>query len=292
MSLSLLGIAKVKTTVAVLALVVLIVAWVATRVKSAHHQAAIHRFDGKTLDIGDHVEIPGVDFSHGDLNIVVAASPSCPASRQSVRLYRRLQELATASGIPFYFVQAEQDVSWLDVAGNVQAISLKPSEIGIKVVPVIAIVDRSGVVRAMHLGSVKPDVQESMIGDLIDEAPTTASPLRNVTEHELVTWRKASPAVQVVDVQEISNHPGMARLPDAVEIPATELGVRAHYELDKQWPIVVDCRPLTLISCQTTMIMLRQDGFTQLAAVMDYRKTTTLSSYFELMTAFMIGYHR
>jgi hypothetical protein len=90
-----------RTWVVVVIALVVIAAAAATRIPS-------RRLDATTLDAGDQIKIPGVDFSHADLSLVVATSPACAASRQSAIVYQRLRELAAAAGTPLYFIQANR----------------------------------------------------------------------------------------------------------------------------------------------------------------------------------------
>jgi hypothetical protein len=247
------------------------VAAAGARIGSAHKRTASAQSPMAALDVGEHIQIPSVDFRNADLTILIATSPACAASKHSLSIYRKFQEYAAATGVPLYFVQAEQDTAWLGLlpATNVRTVHVKPKSVGIENVPTFAVVDRFGIIRAIRLGAVEQGAEDATIADLIGEAPTAASALRSVTEHELAAWRKASVDVQLIDVREIGNRPEVAPLAGAFAMPATELSLRSRYELDKRRPLVLDCRPVDPGSCQTLMVLLRQDGFTRIAGV-DY----------------------
>jgi rhodanese-related sulfurtransferase len=229
-------------------------------------------YDRATLDVGDHISVPGLDFSRSDLNLIVATSPTCAACRASGTFYRALRAFAQTARVPLYFFQAEQDdedPTGAPAATNIRVIHTRLASIGIFVVPTIAVIDRHGRVKSAHFGAVEIGGEESMIADLINGAPRVALPVGSATETEVNFWRRTGEAVQILDVRSPGQSPEIRPFSGSLDIPLSDLDIRARYELDRKQTVVVDCRPVGRYYCQDALLTLRQRHFQRIVGI-DY----------------------
>lgn len=249
-----------------------------------------HRGDWTTLDVGDHIDIPGVSFSGSPQTLVVATSPGCPACRQSIGFFKQLEEFARSAEVPLDFLQEEPSDGTVELvpagARNVKVIHIKPSMAGIRAIPTFAVVDRNGVVKAARIGAVTSGAERATVEQLMARFSEVALPLRSITQNELDSLRLASRSLQVVDVRERGQRPDVAPLSGALPIPASELPLRTRFELDQQQPIVIDCRPIGSVLCQWIMVDLRQKGFTGISGLSYVAKAEPRSPFHRLAISF------
>jgi len=191
--------------------------------------------------------------------------------------------------VPLYFLQTERDeMTWLDAANSnyVHAIHIKPSSVGIIAIPTFAVIDREGVVRAVRIGSVPLGAEQSTIEHLMAGTPEVATPFRNVTENEVTSWRLNNRFVQVLDVRDPGQSPGIVQVQGELAMPASDLPLRSRYELDRRQPVVVDCRPVGRMYCQAAMIALRERQFANISGI-DY---TPKRPYWGRFAGFVRGF--
>ena len=133
--------------------------------------------------------------------------------------------------------------------------------------PTIAVVDRTGSVTSMWIGSVTPGLEDSVVDRLLSGSPDVSIRRRSISTGELEALRAKGVALQLVDPRRRGQRPDIAVSPDAVAIPAGELWIRAPYELDRRRLVVVDCRVVGGFPCETAIRGLRSAGFSDVTGL-------------------------
>lgn len=212
------------------------------------------------------LSIHGINWADSERTVLVALGKECKYCTESADFYRRLAAgIASQTDTRLIAVfsekesEAEAYLKQLDVPiRDVRYVSLSP--LGIKSVPTVAILDRSGVVTDMWVGKLSPLKQSDLMSKLRLE--DTRSPDEwSITEAGLDRKVANKELLMLLDVRERGlyaiNHRDGAR-----NIPLDELPVRAQNELPMDQTIVIYGNDLS--EADLAYSILDTQGFAQL----------------------------
>jgi hypothetical protein len=222
--------------------------------------------DHSTLDVGDYLLLPSADFLTSHARLVIFLSPTCPSCKMNPIFYDAIVAWAHRKGIPAIIVNGEGVSIRTAREQVVRRVSVNPARLGVLLVPTVAVVGRFGRVTSARVGAVEPGREASAVDQFEAGASQVTTELRGVGLDELKSWRIRDPSVQVLDITEPKatewRAPARAtRGGFSIPMPASEVSLRARYELDAHEPVVVDCRSVRTLTCQGAMVNLRQQGF-------------------------------
>jgi rhodanese-related sulfurtransferase len=153
----------------------------------------------------------------------------------------------------------------------VRSVQVAPDSVGFYHVPAIAMVDHEGVISALWTGYVEDTHVSSALDSLFGGAPNRTSGFKSTSESELHERRGKGEPFQIVDprTHEVAVQGGPVYVGgvQAVNIPAGEISMRARYELNRDTPVIVDCRSIKGLSCQDVIATLAAQGFRDLAGL-------------------------
>jgi rhodanese-related sulfurtransferase len=210
------------------------------------------------LDIGSRATIDGVDFRGSDMNLVIALTPECPYCTSSLPVHRTLADVARQRGVPLTVLVQESDhssafIKALDLHYS-QLITTDLTFLGIEGTPTVFIVNRDSVIVGIWVGELMPEHERVMVARI--EEP-------NADILTLPGGEPASPMVEdvvLIDVRQRSEfHSGNRS--DSINIPLTELQVRAPIELPRTADVILDCSAIRSVDCSIASALLEQDGF-------------------------------
>lgn len=219
------------------------------------------------LGLGDELALAGIDWSQSRRTVLLFASTTCPACRESAPFYRELARRVMPRSSIRFFVAAEEPVSttraWLnqekihpDEVVHVQS----PLSFGFFVTPTLVIADQDGRVRDIVIGKVSAKVQEQLWARM--SGSEDVAPIDNVyasheiDDRELELLQHRTP-LQILDVRSRDAY-ATGHRPGAYNIPGDELSTRAPIELSADRAIVVDCGTQSSWICRSTTYQLRQ----------------------------------
>jgi hypothetical protein len=249
-------------TVILITIVALVGVMNRVRTKPVHKPVSAK--DAVNADVGDKLCVPGVDFSIVERTIVVAISSKCPFSKTSEEFLRLLASAAHRSSTPIYCLAGVAPHQLPHLASNVRVLEVSGGRIGLYRIPASAVVNRKGIISALWTGNVQAVDAPEVVHSLLAESPNRTSGFQSVTEADMRARRTVDASPQVIDPSEDEESlraPTVASNLTWVSIPASELSIRAPYELDRDRPVVVDCRQIGSLRCQAAMTTLRFHGF-------------------------------
>jgi rhodanese-related sulfurtransferase len=187
--------------------------------------------------------INGINWADSDRTVLVALGKDCKYCSESAKFYRRLAAGITSQnktrliavfsekdlGAEAYLKQLEIPIR------EVHYVSL--SSLGIKSVPILAILDRNGVVTDMWAGKLSPLKEKALIS-MLGLEDTTSPDEWSIKESDLERKVINKELLVLLDIRERAafalNHRDGAR-----NIPLDELPVRAQNELPLDHTIVI-----------------------------------------------------
>ena len=233
---------------------------------------------------GSTLTLPSIDWSRADNeNVVLLVAPTCPACSKSAQAFRsvfntdvrgrRSYQLITVT--PTTAGKAEDTVKWLSslsVQADVVIEAPIASFFGSGAYPVLFLIDRSGVVTNMWVGTMDPPhwaivkriLQGEDIKDDPSSLPNTGYPAEVVEEHVIEMAFESAPVwLDVRDRAVVATSPR----PGAYNIPADELETRLRHELPTDAAVLLDCTALDLIRCRFYGNVVLEQGFHNVHAV-------------------------
>lgn len=189
------------------------------------------------------VSIAGVDFSKSSETVLLAVAKDCHYCTESARFYRRLvQGLSEARDLRIIAISpdAPSDCQWyLNTLGisinEVKQVHL--SSLGVRNVPTVVVVDRSGIVKNVWIGKLPPKTESEVMRaiGMKDARPTTDW---LVDRQEVERLLKRGENVVLLDLRERDEY-ARQHFPSSINIPFDELNARAQNELSRDATIVL-----------------------------------------------------
>ena len=198
---------------------------------------------GYLLTTNAKLRISGINWADSERTVLLVLSKECKYCSGSASFYRRLAAgLASQTNTRLLAVFSEKDsdaeayLQRLEVPiRELRYVSL--SSVGIKSVPTVALVDRTGVVTYMWAGKLPP-LEERGLMSKLGLADTRSPDEWSITEANLERELANKEQFVLLDVREraayTTNHKDAAR-----NIPLDELPVRAPNELPLDHSIVI-----------------------------------------------------
>jgi len=121
--------------------------------------------------VGRKLELPGVQWAPGGASVVIAMNSKCPFCIASLPVYAQLSSLAGRSGgrLSLLVASTTPDISGVEkllTEHGVRAVQIVESSTGalhVSGTPTTFIVDRSGVVRWVHLGQMDDSREKELL---------------------------------------------------------------------------------------------------------------------------------
>jgi hypothetical protein len=240
--------------------------WLTSRQRSAR------AVQGEAIQVGDQVLRHPVDTAAGPVVVVIYTDDRCPYCRASVSLHAEVVQALRnrGHGVAFVVPASQSESFRKKLAHHPSVVVLEQRDVSIvgRAVPtVILLQDRT---RASHVWVgkvVSRDAEKAML-NAIETQTSRLMPewLRESRgEDELSTESLQAvlqrDTVMVVDPRERDMSgflPDVLRAARIVNIPASELGVRAPYELRKDNTYIVDCTPISERRCEDLALYARK----------------------------------
>jgi hypothetical protein len=259
----------------------------------------VRRFDAGAdsrplLQIGDEIQITGVDWSKNPRTLVLALSANCRFCGEGSAFYAallRMQKAGSWGAIAAFPESVETAQAYMRGQGYAidQSYQVPLSRIGVTATPTLLVVDQNGRLVQQWIGVLGPSEEADVAAHLgVDEefrtarvetdrvrtsATTTWSPV--VTTSELQDLLKTGAVVNVIDVRERHLY-AARRLGAARNIPVDELAIRAPHELRPDLPIIVYCSFSAACEangvpslCSQAASQLRRVGMTDVRVIRD-----------------------
>lgn len=226
------------------------------------------------LNIGERVEVSGIDWKAREETLLVAMSKGCSACAESVPFYRRLlAELSTNERIRTVALlpqSVSESREYLDeagiVVGDIKEVAL--DSIGVLIVPTLIAVDNAGRIHQTWVGKLATD-QESEVVRYFQETdyPDSKNPsgdggrdqLLEIDAAMLERLISSGQKTLVLDLDDRVQH-ARGHLPGSKNIPLDELEVRAANELPAGTRIVLYSRRFDEVG-KIAQQILRTKGF-------------------------------
>lgn len=209
-------------------------------------------------DVGDTLCVPGVDFSAAERTAIIAISDSCHFCLDSRDFLRLLAEAANRASMPIYCLADIAPTQSKLLRSNVRLLPVAGSHVGLYRLPSVAMVNQHGVITSLRTGLVRAAEANSAIQGLLKGTGNRTAGFTTVTVAE-VKHQKAD-SVQIIDPRETIPVTYRPDLP-IINMPASEIGIRALYELTPAKTIVVDCRYTSGLRCQDAISTFLAKGF-------------------------------
>lgn len=248
----------------------------------------IPQMRGPLVAIGAKPGIQGADAAdRGKSMLLLVAREDCTYCLQSENFHRRLFAESESKHVPAYIAIPDKAKarSYLRRIGVGDSRSLRWDDLGFRVrgTPALLMISASGVVERMWIGRLDESREKAVSAAIggdgriaplgvnrpmpppdLEQAAASASP-PSITEEELNALIKKS-SLTLVDTRE-RNEYAVAHKAGSLNLPITELAVRAGYELDKTKLCVLDCANLSGSACETALGVLRRAGLRKLLVV-------------------------
>lgn len=189
------------------------------------------------------LNVNGINWADSDRTVLLALGRDCKYCSDSAAFYRRLAAgIASQTSMRLIAVfsqkelEAEAYLKQLEIPiRELRYVSL--SSLGIKSVPTLAILDRSGVVTDLWVGKLSPLEEKAVLSKL--KLPDTRPPEEwSIDEAGLKLKLDNKEQLVLLDIRERSAYAASHR-DGARNIPLDELPVRAQNELPQDHTIVI-----------------------------------------------------
>jgi hypothetical protein len=222
----------------------------------------------KPIALASHLFLPNVSWT-APRNVVLAISSTCPACRESERLYSTLSRMAKERADLRVIVVAQSTdagiAQWLNQA-NIHPSAIvqleRPVQYGFTETPAIYVVNNAGVVTDVLMRHLT-QVQELSLWARLDGRSSHPLDLSfTIEEVDAAAVNKLvdGTGAQIVDIRERRLF-DRQRNNSAINIPADELVVRGPIELRAGSTIIIDCKGIERAPCKTSAEGLVRVGF-------------------------------
>jgi rhodanese-related sulfurtransferase len=239
---------------------------------------------------GAAAPIPGVDWSAHDTTVVLALSVTCGYCTASMPFYKDLLEAAVTRDVHVVAVFPQSGVAgraYLETNGvdikDVRELAL--DRLGIQGTPTVMLVRRDGIIGSGWTGKLSA-TQESEVFEQLglqrpsrrESAEATRPPATSrATAAELADIFRSGEDVPIIDIRERGPFT-TGHIAGALNIPFSELEVRAPVELPSWRPVFVYCRYSSTCEngaaasgastwCAMTEHVLKSAGLTDVRAI-------------------------
>lgn len=246
----------------------------AARFAFVWQQSRAARVQVSPVAVGSRLRIENVTWTAAKRHVVVLLSERCVVCRRSIATYRGLVDAARHRGVPTMVLLPAHETDaeqWLKSAGVIpeQVVRLSaPRSLGLTVTPTVAVVDQTGTVTDLFLGTITADAQRQLLQRLTDDAAAQVDNSYRGQSIDLAALRTLESGTFVLlNVQ--PRAAGAAKMPSpdpgVLNLPLDELRTRAPLSLPKDKRVVVDCRGDRLWLCLDGAQLLESLGFANVA---------------------------
>jgi len=151
------------TLLVVLTAASLSVAWIVNRASSSGNMSS-------RIQLGSQLHFPAIDFGSADHTLLIFSNSACQYCIDNLDLYRSLltETSSMARAIPIVMLSAEPVETFRlfmkrHGMNPSQIVSLNPSQLGVRIVPTILLVDRSGRVKRVWVGRKSKETQSAIL---------------------------------------------------------------------------------------------------------------------------------
>lgn len=221
---------------------------------------------------GTTLDSQGLSLS-AERSIILFMRTTCPFSSENIEFYRDVGEWAGSTADAQFVVVSDESpdavAGWLDIhAIEARHVVSRPAarsdlySLGVFATPTFATTNEHGVVTDIIVGALARPEEEQFLAML---SSGRSGLMNNLPDPPLVDnrtfMRLASyDDVRVLDVRARAEY-RLDHDPQAMNIPADELGIRAVVELAASDRLFVDCRVGSLPDCRNAARDLVLDGF-------------------------------
>lgn len=224
-------------------------------------------FARSIVRVGARFPVKGIVFGPA-ISVALITSPSCHFCQNSAGFHGRVASAALSNGVQMIVAVPSHTAAadYLSHAGLERTTVVEWAAIESKfdATPLLMVIDGAGVVVRVWLGELNAAKQDEVLG-IISQKLSAAQILQSVGPYGNVRYEDAARAVSagkatLVDVQEREDFL-QGHSDNAVNIPGSELELRATFELDKTNTIFIDCSSLPSDVCKRYVGMLSTEGF-------------------------------
>ena len=205
-------------------------------------------------------------------------STTCPFRDGDVEFYRAAATQARRTADAHFVVVSDGPPDavrrWLDnraIEADHQPDGLDGLDLytlGVFATPTVVATNELGVVTDVIVGALTPAEEERFLAVLSggEGGVMNNLPDPRLVDHETFTRVAGGENVRLLDVRDRAEY-RRYRDPQATNIPADELGIRAHVEMAASERLFVDCRVGVVGDCRHAARRLVLDGFTDVAVI-------------------------
>lgn len=241
------------------------------------------------VEVGTEMHINDVDMrgEHGSLLLV--SSEQCGFCQKSKPFHERLFDAAHRHGVTTRVAVPDTKKASSYIKGFRTASTLEWKKLNVSILgtPTLLAVSSKGVITHIWVGALPAEKEAEIVrivenvGELETVDGIIASGLSAVPDYSLTKIQREWDAntYQLVDTRER----GMRQSPsdERINIPLSELAIRAQFELDKERLQLIDCSKVNIGKCRTSIVRLQGLG---------YRVATAgMGAYFQSCSAELVG---
>lgn len=226
---------------------------------------------------------PGTTFDsealqpNGGKNAILFTSTTCPYSNADIEFYRNLGDWATRVPSDQFIVVSDESPAtvrrWLNTHGITtnRVVSTDGVDLyllGVIATPTVASMNEGGIVTGLIVGELTRSQEDSFLHLL---SSGRGGPMNNYLDPPVMSNEMFEHLVNdgnsvVLDIRDRNDYRS-GHYPQAINIPADELGIRGPVEIEIHGRVFVDCRVGHLGDCREAARWMVLDGFRDVVVV-------------------------